>query len=65
MAIITLTKTELEKILTLMSKHGNTTVTINSDNSSGIGPIVTAELDLIISGTEGKFTVEITGVDSW
>lgn len=70
---ITLHRDHLEKILALVDKMNPADtlklsagyVTIYSDQSSGIGQLVDAEIDVEIHGIHGKFKQRIVDESSW
>jgi hypothetical protein len=75
---ITLHRDDLEEILRLVDnlnpahrdvlhgeKLGSGYVTIYSDQSSGIGQLVDAEVDVDLNGFRGKFKQRIVDESSW
>lgn len=60
-------KKDLEQILETMEKINpiNDCITINVDNSSGIGSVVTAEFKVNINGVEGCFRQVIVDHNDW
>lgn len=70
---ITLHRDDLEKILTFVDKLNSPTnvrvsagyVTIYSDQSSGIGQLIDAEVDVELNGLYGKFKQRIVDEGSW
>ncbi len=57
---------DIEKIQEVLAKFPDVkTFEINSDNSSGIGAVVTMTFDHEVNGMRGNFKVEISGVDNW
>jgi hypothetical protein len=70
---ITLHRDDLEKILTFVDKLNSPTnvrvsagyVTIYSDQSSGIGQLIDAEVDVEHNGLYGKFKQRIVDEGSW
>lgn len=72
---ITLHRDDLETILQLVDqlnpandengKLGAGYVTIYCDNSSGIGSVIEAEVDVDINGLNGKFKRTIVDESSW
>jgi hypothetical protein len=69
---ITLHRDDLEMILRLIDNIapdienlGTGYVTIYSDQSSGIGQLVHAEVDVTVNGIRGKFKQQIVDESSW
>jgi hypothetical protein len=69
---ITLHRDDLEAILRLIDNIspdienlGTGYVTIYSDQSSGIGQLVHAEVDVTVNGIRGKFKQQIVDESSW
>jgi hypothetical protein len=70
---ITLHRDDLETILRLVDtlnpdngeKLGSGYVTIYSDQSSGIGQLIDAEVDVELNGLSGKFKQSIVDESSW
>jgi hypothetical protein len=61
-----ITKKDAEKMLDVMNKFPEDTVyRLVTDNSSGIGSIMTLTVETTVEGLAGKFTVEISGVENW
>jgi hypothetical protein len=61
-----ITKQEAEKILAVMNEFPDArSYRLESDNSSGIGSIVTLTMDMDINGRSAKVVVEIAGVETW
>ena len=56
---------EVERISTLMKKHGAQTCTVERNSNSGIGYTLYAKIPVILSGEHGEFTIEITGTEKW
>ncbi len=69
---ITLHRDDLETILRLVDaispdieNLGTGYVTIYSDQSSGIGQLIDAEVDVVVNGIRGKFKQSIVDESSW
>lgn len=70
---IRLHRDDLETILRLVDQlnparndmHSAGYVTITQDNSSGIGSLVWAEIDVELNGISGKFKQQIVDESSW
>jgi hypothetical protein len=61
-----ITKKDVEKILEVMNKFPTETAyQLKSENTSGIGSIMTLSIQTTIEGIAGEFTVEISGVEDW
>ncbi len=57
---------DIEKIQEVLAKFPDVeTFEIDSDNSSGIGAVVTMTFDHEVNGMRGNFRIEISGVDNW
>ncbi len=57
---------DIEKIQEVLEKFPGVEIfEIDSDNSSGIGAIITMTFDYEVNGMRGNFRVEISGVDNW
>ncbi len=61
-----ITKQEVEKILTVMNEFDDArSYELKSDNSSGIGSILTLTMDMDINDRPAKVRVDISGVETW
>ncbi len=60
-----LQKSELERVLQLMTEFDCDYVTLRQDSSSGIGTVLEADFLVTVKNTAGKFRVEISGVENW
>ena len=61
-----ITKEEVEKILTVMDEFDDAkSYRLEADNSSGIGSILTLEMDMEINNRPAKVKVDISGVENW
>ncbi len=61
-----ITKTEVEKILTVMEEFPDArSYKLESDNSSGIGSILTLTMNMEINGRNAHVKVDIAGVETW
>lgn len=61
-----ITKEEVEKILTVMDEFDDAkSYRLEADNSSGIGSILTLEMDMEINNRPVKVKVDISGVETW
>jgi hypothetical protein len=61
-----LNKDGVLKILEVMEKFPEAgCFELNQDSSSGIGSITTLTVFTEINGFEGKFTIEISGIENW
>lgn len=61
-----ITKEEVEKILTVMEEFPDArSYLLQSDNSSGIGSIMTLTMDMDINDRKAFVKVDISGVESW
>ena len=59
-------KTDVERMLEVMNKFPeHDAFLLDIDTSSGIGTSITLTVDVIHNTVQGKFTVEIAGVESW
>jgi hypothetical protein len=61
-----ITKTEVEKILAVMEEFSDArSYKLESDNSSGIGSILTLTMDMDINNRPVSVKVDIAGVETW
>ena len=61
-----ITKDEVQKILTVMEEFPDAkNYKLDSDNTSGIGSILTLTMDMEINGRAAIVKVEISGVETW
>lgn len=61
-----ITKQEIEKILAVMQEFPDaTSFDLGSDNTSGIGSILTLSMEMKINNHDALVTVEISGVEDW
>jgi hypothetical protein len=61
-----ITQEEVKKILTVMEEFPDAkSYKLESDNSSGIGSILTIVMDMNIKGRNAHVRVEISGVETW
>ncbi len=61
-----ITRSDIDKIQTVMEEFPNARwYKLESDNSSGIGSIMTLSMDMDINGRKSIVTVEIAGVEDW
>ncbi len=60
-----LQKSELERILQLMTEFDCDYVTLRQDSGSGIGSVLEADFPVTVKQTPGEFRVEISGVENW
>ncbi len=61
-----ITKQEVEKILAVMNEFDDArSYELKSDNSSGIGSILTLTMDMDINDRPAKVRVDISGVETW
>lgn len=59
-------KDDLKKMLEVLEKFPTVDVVdVEVDHSSGIGAITTIKFETKVDGVEGKFEVEISGVENW
>ena len=59
-------KEEVLKILEVMEKFPEAgCFELTQDSNSGIGSITTLTVFTEINGYEGKFTIEISGIENW
>lgn len=57
---------DLKKALEILSDFPSVSVvSIDQDNSSGIGAVTTLSFDTRVEGHLGTFTVELSGVEEW
>ncbi len=61
-----ITKKEVEKILAIMTEFDDArSYRLEADNTSGIGSILTLEMDSDINDRPAMVKVEIAGVEDW
>ncbi len=61
-----ITKQEVEKILAVMNEFDDArSYRLEADNSSGIGSILTLNMDTDINNRPATVKVDISGVESW
>lgn len=61
-----ITHDEVKKILQVMEEFPDAkSYLLESDNSSGIGGILTLTMEMKINGRDAHVTVEIAGVEAW
>ena len=61
-----ITKEEVEKILTVMEEFDDAkNYYLASDNSSGIGSILTLTMEMDINNRPATVKVDISGVETW
>ncbi len=61
-----ITKQEIEKILAVMSEFPDArSYKLEADNSSGIGSILTLEMNMELKGRDAHVKVDISGVETW
>jgi hypothetical protein len=61
-----ITKEEVKKILAVMEEFPDAkSYILKSDNSSGIGSILTITMDMVINGRNTMVRVDISGVENW
>ncbi len=61
-----ITKKEVEKILAVMTEFDDArSYRLEADNTSGIGSILTLEMDMDINDRPAMVKVEIAGVEDW
>ena len=61
-----ITKEEVQKILAVMEEFDDArSYKLEADNSSGIGSVLTLEMDMDIKGRNALVKVEIAGVENW
>lgn len=66
MKTIQLTRTELNKIYALLGKFADVThFELTEEPHAGIGSILTMQFTNTVNSVDGKFTVEISGVETW
>jgi hypothetical protein len=66
MKTLRLTRTELNKIYVLLEKFPEvTSFELIEEQHAGIGSILTMEFTNTVNSVEGKFTVEIYGIETW
>ena len=61
-----ITKQEIEKILAVMNEFPDAkNFKLEADNSSGIGSILTLEMEMELKGRNAHVKVDISGVENW
>jgi hypothetical protein len=61
-----ITKSEVEKILTVMEEFPDArSYELEADNSSGIGSILSLTMNMEINGRNAFVKVDISGVETW
>ena len=61
-----LTKKEVVKILEVMENFPEVDkFDLDQDNNSGIGSLITLTVPTTMYGIKGKFTIEISNVETW
>jgi hypothetical protein len=66
MNTICLSRTDLEKLQVILSCFPeNESISLKSDDTSGIGTILTAEIPVKINDISGIFSVVLTNYKSW
>lgn len=61
-----ITKKDVEKILEIMNKFpADNAYQLESENTSGIGSVMTLKIQTTLEGIAGEFAVEISGVEDW
>jgi len=61
-----LNRQEVEKILSVMIEFNDArSYLLESDNSSGIGSVLTLTMDMDINDRPAKVKVDIAGVETW
>jgi hypothetical protein len=61
-----ITKQEVEKILAVMNEFPDVrSYRLESDNSSGIGSILTLEMEMKIKDRDALVKIDISGVETW
>ena len=59
-------KEDLKRMLEILEQFPDAEVVeVEQDSSSGIGFVTTMRLTAQINGVEGRFEVEISGVEHW
>lgn len=59
-------RSDVEKILQIMNQFpDHDAFLLDIDTSSGIGSAITLSVDIIHNNVPGKFTVNVTGPESW
>jgi hypothetical protein len=56
---------ELDKIKKICEEVGTEYFTLEQNNKSGIGSILTLTYDTEVAGYTAKMTIEVSGVESW
>jgi hypothetical protein len=57
---------QVEQVLAVMNHFADhDAFLVDIDSSSGIGTTITLSLNIIHQGVAGKFTVDVTGPDTW
>lgn len=61
-----LCKEEVEKILEIMNRFPDAkNFMLEQDSSSGIGSVTSLTVFTEVSGYDGEFKIEISGVENW
>jgi hypothetical protein len=63
--MINLNVFELDKIKKICEEVGTEYFTLEQNNKSGIGSILTLTYDTEVAGYPAKMTIEVSGVESW
>ncbi len=57
---------QVEQVLAVMNKFpDHDAFQLDIDSSSGIGTVITLTMDIIHNNVAGKFTVEVSGPETW
>ena len=56
---------ELDKIKKICEEVGTEYFTLEQENNSGIGSILTLSYDTEIAGCPAKISIEVSGVEQW
>lgn len=56
---------DLQTVLNLLKRTNANYVTLDIDNSSGIGSIIKASVPMDLNGLKGEFTQVITDENDW
>jgi len=63
--MIRLNTSELEKIKKICEEVGTEYFTLEQNNKSGIGSILTMTYDTFVADYPAKMTIEVSGVETW